>query len=646
MISPSSSSSSLDSVFDQSRSRSTSPSSVNSSILSSPKLARAGAGPTPCSTPSIYVCVPYTTTVQPDLLSSVFDIHSQDGTLGLCVSNGINCEVNSPSFFKGWSEVDVTVQTRGKTVKVLVSCPGQFSVSREDVDLGMPASLSSHAAQHLTSFSLARLRAVTSTPLLSGYIAYTLERPPFNYTPLALTPGFTLSSKPSSGNIPTLDEWKNVWATWDLVTLQMIPREMLHQKPIDLRHKCLFYIGHIPTFLDMLLSKAIGGEASEPQYFWNIFERGIDPHVDDPDHCHNHSEVPEKDEDWPVLETIIGFRNNVRKRLIGLYHDLHTGKQRLTRTIARTLVMTLEHEGFHIETLLYMLIQRAGTAGGTLPPPGFTSPPWDSLAAQWDSHPLPATPTVVLGPATITLGHDDSEAHDVLPGIADIVDDHVFGWDNESPKRPLDVGAFRAEWRPVTNGEFEAFWRTQWGADVARVPGSWVCDPAPGDGGEVEVRVRTMYGPVSMAVARHWPVLTSYDDLLAYAKSKGGRLPTEGELRLFLDRYEVGHEGGSNTGFRNWHPVPATAGLECKDGKGSNGGVWEWTTTLFDTHDGLAPTKLFTGYSTDFFDTKHHVVLGASYATIPRLASRRTVRNFYQHNYPYPWVGGRVVYDL
>jgi len=31
----------------------------------------------------------------------------------------------------------------------------------------------------------------------------------------------------------------------------MIPQEMLHQKPIDLRHKCLFYIGHIPTYVLM-----------------------------------------------------------------------------------------------------------------------------------------------------------------------------------------------------------------------------------------------------------------------------------------------------------------------------------------------------------------------------------------------------------
>ena len=51
-------------------------------------------------------------------------------------------------------------------------------------------------------------------------------------------------------------------------------------------------------------------------------------------------------------------------------------------------------------------------------------------------------------------------------------------------------------------------------------------------------------------------------------------------------------------------------------------------------------TRRSSGYSTDFFDDKYHVAFGGSYATIPRLAGRRTVRNFYQHNYPSPWVRG------
>ncbi|KAF5379118.1 hypothetical protein D9615_005872 [Tricholomella constricta] len=620
MSSPSSSSS-LDSVFDHSSSRSTTPSSVDSDLSSHKPFGRY---------PSTCIYAP-STIIEPDVVKSLFDTYAQEGCFGLCLPYAESPQRSS--LFVNWKET-LLLAGGGRAFKIFVS-PPTSSLTQDGDDMSIPTFIIPQVAGHLAAFSLAGLRAVVSTPRIGGYIYYTLERPTFSFPPLSNTPGFSVMTTPSKGNIPTLDDWKTVWSAWDLITLQMIPHEMLHQKPIDLRHKCLFYIGHIPTFLDMLLHKSIGGGASEPKHFWNIFERGIDPHVDDPDHCHNHSEVPEKDEDWPTLDTIIAFRNRVRARLAQLYDDLQSGKRSLTRNIARTLVMTHEHEGFHIETLLYMLIQRAGT--GTLPPPGFISPPWEILTRQWDATPALAVSTVVLGPATVSLGQEDSEGDDSLEGISKKVDDHVFGWDNESPERKYEVGAFRVDWRPVSNREFETFWKES-GADKSRLPGSWVEE----DG---EIKVRTMYGPVSMEIAQHWPVLTSYDDLLAYAHSKGGRLPTEMELRLFLDTYEVGHEGGSNTGFRNWHPVPATTGLESNDGKGSNGGVWEWTSTLFDTHPGLSPTNLFTGYSTDFFDTKHHVVLGASYATIPRLASRRTVRNFYQHNYPYPWVGGRVVYD-
>lgn len=65
-----------------------------------------------------------------------------------------------------------------------------------------------------------------------------------------------------------------------------------------------------------------------------------------------------------------------------------------------------------------------------------------------------------------------------------------------------------------------------------------------------------MYGPVSMKIAKNWPVMTVYDDLSTYAVVKGGRLPTESELRLFYDRFESGYEGGANWGFRNWHVIP------------------------------------------------------------------------------------------
>ncbi|KIK68974.1 hypothetical protein GYMLUDRAFT_153104 [Collybiopsis luxurians FD-317 M1] len=482
-----------------------------------------------------------------------------------------------------------------------------------------------------------------------------VERPPVvfstpqegeGYVPASLS---SASCASHTNNIPTLSEWRNLWKAWDLVTLKMIPKEMLLQKPIDLRHKCLFYIGHIPTFLDMLQSKAVGGAPTEPKYFWNIFERGIDPHVDDPDHCHNHSVVPTQDSDWPSLETIIQFRDDVRARLARLYDSLNKqdgeeGKIVLTRRIARMLVMCIEHEGWHVETLLYMLIQRAGSSlfPYTLPPPGFHAPPWQALKSQWDAIPPPFCETVELGGVNLVLGHDDSEGDDGMYETKEKLDkilSHTYGWDNESPSRVVHVGKFKAEWRPVSNADFERWCRMSGGS--VPMPKSWVVDDKID-----EIKVRTLYGPVPFDVARTWPVLTSYDSLEAYAKSKGGRLPTEEELRLFLDTYNVvTEEEGGNTGFRNWHPVAPTAGASVSSPRGTNGGVWEWTSTFFASHPGLVPTNLFTGYSEDFFDGVHMVVLGASYATIPRLASRPTVRNFWQHNYPYAWVGGRVVYD-
>lgn len=479
-----------------------------------------------------------------------------------------------------------------------------------------------------TLFTESNLRPIQRwTDSAGQYSLWLLERPPFLF-PLLKAP--TANSGPFG--VPSIEDWGIMWRVWDCVTRNMIPPSMLFQKPIDLRHICLFYLGHIPVFLDIHLSRLLNEPNTEPKEFMYIFERGIDPNVDDPSECHPHSEVPQKDEDWPSLSSILQFQSRVRTRLLNLYEDIDNGTRTMNRKIARVLFMTFEHEGLHTETLLYMLLQRAGS--GTLPPPGFTPPPWSSLATTWDSAPLPKMETVTLGPETVTIGHDDSEADDLASEVAG----HEFGWDNEHPKREVHVDKFRIDWRPVTNAQFHEFYVGA-GKGKASFPSSWV---------EVngEIQVRTLYGPVPMRIAQNWPVMTSYNNLSTYAIVKGGRIPTEPELRLFYDKFHSGYEGGANLGFRNWHPVPATTGRERSGGKGSNGGVWEWTSTTFDKYEGFVPSTLYPGYSTDFFDDAHQVVIGGSYATIPRIAERKSVRNWYQRKYPYPWVGARVAYGI
>ena len=93
----------------------------------------------------------------------------------------------------------------------------------------------------------------------TGYALWLLERPPFSFPRFRPT---ALSASPSG--CPSFQDFQDMWALWDFVTRRMIPDSMLLQKPIDLRHICLFYTGHIPTFLDIHLSRLLKEPHTEP----------------------------------------------------------------------------------------------------------------------------------------------------------------------------------------------------------------------------------------------------------------------------------------------------------------------------------------------------------------------------------------------
>ena len=139
--------------------------------------------------------------------------------------------------------------------------------------------------------------------------------------------------------VPSLLEFEQLWAAWDIVTRHMIPEEELLSKPIKLRNCCLFYLGHIPTFLDIHLTRATGDAATEPSSYRHIFERGIDPDVDNPENCHAHSEIPDE---WPPVGEILGYQQRVRNRTRSLFDN--RGPE-TNRKLARAMWMGFEHEG-------------------------------------------------------------------------------------------------------------------------------------------------------------------------------------------------------------------------------------------------------------------------------------------------------------
>jgi ergothioneine biosynthesis protein EgtB len=308
----------------------------------------------------------------------------------------------------------------------------------------------------------------------------------------------------------------------------------------------------------------------------------------------------------------------------------------------RALLMALEHEQMHQETLLYMIQQ--------LPLPRLHGP--TPASSEAPGHAVSARP-IEVDAGRATLGAD-----------FDALD---FGWDNEFPEITVAVPGFVIDSLPVTNGAFLEFveaggydrrelwadddWQWKDGAGLGH-PASW----ALRDGVWV---YRTLIDERSLASVLDWPVYVSLAEARAFAQWRGCRLPTEAEFH----RAAYGEPGGGqralpwgddeptpergNFHFAHWSPVPVgsyPAGASAWGVHELVGNGWEWTRTPFAPFPGFDPyIPGYAGYSADFFDAKHYVLKGASWATDAQLV-RRTFRNWYQARYPYIFAKLRCIH--
>lgn len=198
--------------------------------------------------------------------------------------------------------------------------------------------------------------------------------------------------------LPSLEDWEALWETWDVVTREMLPPEEFHEKPIKLRNACIFYLGHIPTFLDIQLTKTTKEPPTDPALFAEIFERGIDPDVDNPELCHAHSDIPEE---WPPVDEILAYQQRVRSRVQKLYGG---GLDDIPRHVGRAVWVGFEHELMHLETLLYMMLQ----SDRTRPPPHVPVPDFGKLAAKARAERVP-NEWFDVPAQEISVGLDDPE---------------------------------------------------------------------------------------------------------------------------------------------------------------------------------------------------------------------------------------------
>jgi ergothioneine biosynthesis protein EgtB len=416
----------------------------------------------------------------------------------------------------------------------------------------------------------------------------------------------------------TLEQLREAWRRSDRL-FALLSDEAWLEQPIPLRQPFVFYLGHLPAFAWNHLGPGVFGLRAFRPDLDRLFERGIDPVGVD-------AYVPRAA--WPSLSAVLEYRDRVRRTLDDVLSDPGLPPAQLP-----VLDMVVEHELMHHETLLYMVDELDHRL--------------KVRPADWPSLPPAAAPP----PA----GEIEVPAGDATLGAAP--GSLPFGWDNEFPDCRVAVPSFAIDALPVTNASFLDFVRDggyaeprlwdepDWTWRARRClqhPHAWVAD---GD----EFRVRSLFEDVPFEGAASWPVMVSEAEASAFARWRRARLPSEAEWHRAARGTPSGEERRSpwgehapaerhgSFGFRRGSPVPAGSFPDGASAWGVHelvGNGWEWTGTPFAPFPGFEPMPRYPGYSADFFDGRHFVLLGGSWATHEALL-RPSFRNWFQPHYPY-----------
>ena len=190
-----------------------------------------------------------------------------------------------------------------------------------------------------------------------------------------------------------------------------------------------------------------------------------------------------------------------------------------------------------------------------------------------------------------------------------------FAYDNERPRHEVELGAFRIDRTPVTNGAYIEFLEAEGGEP----PMYWERD---GEGGWV----RTAMGrtdPVDPAL----PVIhVSWNEADAFARWAGKRLPSEFEWEAAAAGADPAR---ANLDLLAFGPAPAGAYGDAPSDHGALqmlGDVWEWTASDFTAYPGFEAFP-YPEYSEVFFGDTYKVLRGGAWSA-RRDVIRTSFRNW------------------
>ena len=369
-----------------------------------------------------------------------------------------------------------------------------------------------------------------------------------------------------------------------------------------------WHLGHIAAFeAHWILIRAGGRPSLRPEY----------------DHLFDPTRNPKADRvRLPPRAELLDFAERVRADALRVLASAGPDHPDPLLRDAFVGEMVYEHECQHQEILTFLL---------QMLPPGRKRRP--------DGHPSPAP------------GVEPPDEMIAVPGGTFLMGDAGggFAYDNERTAHPVALKDYQIGKFPVTEQAFARFfaaggYRTAslWSAEGWQ----WASDygiTAPRDWSRTEgggVLIRTMFEDREPAPGV--PVMgVSRFEAEAYARWLGRRLPTEAEW----ERAAAWDVAAGRPRRFPWGNGLPTVPLANADGLGWGtrpvtdlgrsptgcaelaGQVWEWTSSPFGPYPGFRAFP-YAGYSQDWFDGRHFVLRGGSWATRGPLC-RSSFRNWY-----------------
>ena len=428
-----------------------------------------------------------------------------------------------------------------------------------------------------------------------------------------------------------LNYFQNSWELEETLLSSIISEETFSISPDPLRNRLIFYLGHSAVFYINKLIRVGLLKQRINDYYETLFEIGVDP-----------ESAEELDKavtgiKWPDVDKVWNYRNQAKAEISKVINRAEISLPIDHNNPLWALLMAIEHSLIHFETSSMLMRQ--------LSPDKLQRPPeWNYAVSNGQP---PHNELREISGGIVTLGKTKNSS--------------TYGWDIDYGQLTVVVKPFLASKYLISNQEFlkfvqddgynnPEFWDTeswQWRQkfDVQH-PKFWI---RINNG----YKYRTVFEEIDLPL--DFPVEVNHYEAMAYCRwhGEGTRLLTEAEWKLVMGISETQQQEDSfstkNYNLNLKYFSPSTVGVADQSNNNFGlcdlrGNVWQWLGDKFNCLPGFKTHYLYKDYSEPFFDNKHYLIVGGSWASMGAYASA-FCRNWFRP-YFYQHVGFRIARDL